>query len=163
MSLPIFLYHWLAGLLSQCQPTFLLFVKQGARVARWWEHSPPTNVAQVQILASTPYVGWVCCWFSSNVPRGFSLGTPVFPPPQKPTFPNSNSTKNQTKNHYVDVLPANRYLFIYFIHFICLAVHTKIFGECQDWQTLHSMCTLVALVLWRWEGKMESTPVNTLG
>ena len=24
-------------------------------------------------------------------------------------------------------------------------------------------CTLVALVLWRWEGKMESTPVNTLG
>ena len=47
------------------------------------------------------------------------------------------------------------YIFIYFVHFICLAVHTKIFGECQDWQTLHSMCTLVALVLWRWEGKME--------
>ena len=33
-------------------------------MARWWEHSSPTNVAQVQILASTPYVGWVCCWFS---------------------------------------------------------------------------------------------------
>ena len=26
--------------------------------------SPPTNVARVRILASTPYVGWVCCWFS---------------------------------------------------------------------------------------------------
>ena len=26
MSLPIFLYHWLAGLLLQCQPIFLLFV-----------------------------------------------------------------------------------------------------------------------------------------
>ena len=88
MSLPVFLYHWLAGLLSQCQPTFLLFVKQGAKVARWWEHSPPTNVAQVQILVSRPYVGWVCCWFSPNAPRGFSPGTPVFPPPQKPTFPN---------------------------------------------------------------------------
>ena len=36
----------------------------GARVARWWEHSPPTNVAQIPILASTPCVGWVCCWFS---------------------------------------------------------------------------------------------------
>ena len=24
----------------------------------------PTNVTQVQIPASTPYVGWVCCWFS---------------------------------------------------------------------------------------------------
>ena len=26
-----------------------------ARVAQWWEHSPPTNVARVQIPASTPY------------------------------------------------------------------------------------------------------------
>ena len=31
----------------------------------------------------------------SFAPRGFSLGTPVFPSPQKPTFPNSNSTRNQ--------------------------------------------------------------------
>ena len=36
----------------------------GARVAQWWERLPPTNVARVRILASTPYVGWVCCWFS---------------------------------------------------------------------------------------------------
>ena len=27
--------------------------------------------------------------------RGFSSGTPVFPSPQKPTFPNSNSTRHQ--------------------------------------------------------------------
>ena len=33
--------------------------------------------------------------------RGFSPGTPVFPSPQKPTFPNFNSTRNQ-----VDI-PAN--------------------------------------------------------
>ena len=33
------------------------------RVAQWWEHSPPTNVARVRTPASTPYVGWVCCWF----------------------------------------------------------------------------------------------------
>ena len=33
-------------------------------MARWWERSPPTNVARVQIPASTPNVGWVCCWFS---------------------------------------------------------------------------------------------------
>ena len=36
----------------------------GARVAQWWEHSPPTNVARVQIPALTPYVGWVRWWFS---------------------------------------------------------------------------------------------------
>ena len=28
-------------------------------------------------------------------PRGISPDTPVFPSPQKPTFPNSNSTRNQ--------------------------------------------------------------------
>ena len=27
--------------------------------------------------------------------RGFSPGTVLFPSPQKPTFPNSNSTRNQ--------------------------------------------------------------------
>ena len=31
--------------------------KWEARVAKKLEHSPPTNVARVQILASTPYVG----------------------------------------------------------------------------------------------------------
>ena len=29
----------------------------------------------------------------SFAPRGFSLATPVFPSPQKPTFPNSNSVR----------------------------------------------------------------------
>ena len=31
----------------------------------------------------------------SFAPRGFSPGTLVFPSPQKPTFPNSNSIRNQ--------------------------------------------------------------------
>ena len=31
----------------------------------------------------------------SRAPRGFSPGTLVFHSPQKPTFPNSNSTRNQ--------------------------------------------------------------------
>ena len=31
----------------------------------------------------------------SFAPRGFSPGTPVFPSLQKPTFSNSNSTRNQ--------------------------------------------------------------------
>ena len=41
-----------------------------------------------------------------------TLGTLVFPSPQRPTFPNSKSTR--TRNHFVDVLPPNHYLlFIY--------------------------------------------------
>ena len=30
----------------------------------------------------------------SFAPRGFSPGSPVFPSPQKPAFPNSNSTRS---------------------------------------------------------------------
>ena len=40
-------------------------------MAQWCERSLPINVY--------------------SAPRGLSPGTPVFPSPQKPTFPNSNS------------------------------------------------------------------------
>ena len=30
-------------------------------MVQWWEYSPPTSVARVQIPVSMPYVGWVCC------------------------------------------------------------------------------------------------------
>ena len=39
------------------------------------------SVAWVRIMASTPYVGWVCCWFS--LWELFSPGALVFPSPQK--------------------------------------------------------------------------------
>ena len=46
----------------------------------------------------------------SFAPRGFSPGSPVFPSPQKPTFPNFNSISNRVdKDHFVDVLPPNHY------------------------------------------------------
>ena len=48
-------------------------------MARWWERSPPTNVARVQIPASTPNVGWVCCWFSPLLREVF-LRVLRFPP-----------------------------------------------------------------------------------
>ena len=74
---------------------WIVVVTGGARVAQWWEHSPPTNVAQVQIPASTPYyVGWVCCWFSPLLPEVFSSSTPVFLSPQKPALRNFNSIWN---------------------------------------------------------------------
>ena len=58
----------------------------------------------------------------SLAPRGFSPGTPVFPSPQKPAFPNSNSTRNQVdEEQFVDVLPPNHYLFIHL--FIYLSIY----------------------------------------
>ena len=48
-------------------------------------------------------------------PRGFSPGAQVFPSLQKPSFSNSDSTRNQVDEEplCVDVLFLNRYLFIY--------------------------------------------------
>ena len=52
----------------------------------------------------------------SFAPRGFSLGTPVFPSPQKPTFPNSNSTRNQVDDEPLcGCATSKSLLFIYFI------------------------------------------------
>ena len=54
---------------------------------------PPTYVACVQIPASTP-CGLSLLLVLFFATRGFSLGTPVFPSPQKPTLPTSNSIWN---------------------------------------------------------------------
>ena len=50
----------------------------------------------------------------SLAPRGFSLGTPVFPSPQKPTFPNSNSTRNQVDEEPLCGCATCKSLFIFF-------------------------------------------------
>ena len=50
-------------------------------------------------LGSNPGINAICglslLLVLSFAPRGFSLGTPVFPFPRKPTFPNSNSIRSQ--------------------------------------------------------------------
>ena len=51
-------------------------------MAQWWERSLPTNVPRVQILASTPSVGWVCCWFSSLLREVFLLVLQFSPLPK---------------------------------------------------------------------------------
>ena len=48
--------------------------------------SPRTAVAQVRFVGPASHVGWVCCWFSRASSEGFSPGSPVFLPPQKPTL-----------------------------------------------------------------------------
>ena len=54
----------------------------------------------------------------SLAPRGFSPGTPVFPSPQKPTFPNSNSIRNRVdEEHFVDVLPPNHHHHHYYYYY----------------------------------------------
>ena len=66
----------------------LLGHPKGERVVQWWEHLPPTNVARVRILLSTPYVGWVCFWFSPLLREVFLciLRKPIWPPVTKSTW-----------------------------------------------------------------------------
>ena len=52
---------------------------KGGEVVKWWECSPSTNVARVQIPASTPYVVWVSCCFSP-LPREVFLRVLRFSP-----------------------------------------------------------------------------------
>ena len=49
----------------------------------------------------------------SFAPRGFSPGTPVFPSPQKPTFPNSNLTRIQVDEEPLCGCATSKSLFIY--------------------------------------------------
>ena len=64
----------------------------GARVAHWWKHSFPSNVAG--------YKSWRRCHMCSLslvlslALRGFFPEYSVFPSPQKPLLPNSNSFWN---------------------------------------------------------------------
>ena len=50
----------------------------------------------------------------SLAPRGFSPGTPVFPSPQKPTFLNSNSTRNRVDEEPLCGCATSKSLFILF-------------------------------------------------
>ena len=66
-------------------------------------------------------------WFEFDVgsvsftPRGFSPGTPVFASPQKPPFPNSNSTRNQVDEEPLSGCATSKSLFIcLFFYFIYL-------------------------------------------
>ena len=54
----------------------------------------------------------------SLAPRGFSPGTPVFSSPQKPTFSNSNSTRNQVDEEPLCGCATFKSLFILFIYYL---------------------------------------------
>ena len=56
----------------------------------------------------------------SFAPRDFSPGTPVFPSPQKPAFPNSNSTRNQVDEEPLCgcATPKSLFIYLFIIHLL---------------------------------------------
>lgn len=85
---------------------------------------------------------WVSCWFSPYSERFFS-GNSGFPAPQKSTFPNSNSTRNEVDEEsliVVDVLPLNRNLLNIYLIFKCrfvpgLMIYLLIVNSDDTWDT----------------------------
>ena len=73
---------------------------------------------------STPGVDAICglslLLVLSLAPRGFSPGTPVFSSPQKPTFPNSNSTRKQVHEEPLCGCATCKSLFIYLFIYLFL-------------------------------------------
>ena len=63
----------------------------------------------------------------SLAPRGFSPGTPVFPSSQKPTFPNSNSTRSQVDEEPLCGCATCKSLFIHFPskYYVCLGTNAN--------------------------------------
>ena len=67
----------------------------------------------------------------SSAPRGFPLSTPVYPSPQKPTFPNSNSTRNQVDEEPLwGCATSQSSLFIIYL-FIYLFITIDCFSQIQ--------------------------------
>ena len=69
-------------------------IKQEQEMVQLSARLPPLWAPRARIPELTPYVGLVCQFVLALAQRGFSPGTPVFPSPQKSTFPNVNSTRN---------------------------------------------------------------------
>ena len=68
-------------------------------------------------------------------------GTTVFPSPQKPTFPNSNSTKNQVDEEPLCGFATCKSLFIYlFIYLVELVVSCRF--TCKDTQHASATCII---------------------
>ena len=73
---------------------------------------------------STPGVNAICglslFLVLSLALRGFSPGTPVFPSSQKPTFPNSNSTRNQVDEEPLCGCATCKSLFIIYLIYLLI-------------------------------------------
>ena len=94
--------------------------KQGRRSKGWWSgesrHLPPIcglgSNSGINVI-----FGLSLLLVLSFAPRGFSPGTPVFPSPQKPEFPNSNSTRIYVDEEPLCGCTTSKSLFILFYSF----------------------------------------------
>ena len=93
----------------------------------------------------------------SFAPRRFSAATPVFSSLQKPTFANSNSTRNQVDEEPHCGCATSKSLFIYFIYwfipYLLLVCETNI----SCWCVLFLLCASPTWLHIRWWLSIDAT------
>ena len=124
-------------------------------MAQWWEHSPPNNVARVQIPASTPYVGVEFVVGSLPCSERFSLNTPAFPWLKKTTFLNSNSTRNRIDKEPLCGCATSKSLYIFIYYYIYLLLnwsrldfHRSLGHPREETDNRASLWSTVKIVSW---------------
>ena len=76
---------------------------------------------------------WVDCVVGSLLySERFFRGTPVFPSPQKPTFPNSDLTRNQVDEEPLCECATSKSLFIYFMYLFYLSPSSFVLLSSRD-------------------------------
>ena len=102
-------------------------------MAQRWEDLPPTSVARVWFPLNLPQHH---IWFSPCCVRFLSSQSPVFPSPQKPTQPNSNSIQNAQLTHLEWALVAflwcivdNQTIIYYYYYYYYYVKAPKIFDK----------------------------------
>ena len=86
--------------------------------------------------------------------RGFSPGTLVFPSPQKPTFPNSNLTRNQVDEEPLCGCATSKSLFIYLL-FILFIYMTTIGNKHPKFEWRGGGRGVDSFVLWSYHNLFE--------
>ena len=95
--------------------------------------SPPTIVAQVQILVSTPHVGWVCCWCSPLL-REVILHVLQFSPPLKNHhFQILIQPGNQVDEEPLSRCATSKLLFIYILIYWKVSMFWRLFWLIISW------------------------------
>ena len=88
----------------------------------------------------------------SLAPRGFSPGTPVFPSPQKPAFPNSNSTRNQVDEEPLCGCATCKSLSIYLFY-----LFTRRVSKIRGYFAGKSKCSMDSTSVWQKAHLSDST------
>ena len=109
-------YEGISGLLKTQRP-YIQYAFEKGLFTKETKNNPFFNN---RTLSSNTVCGLSLLLVLPLAPRGFSPSTPVFPSPQKLTFPNSNSTRNQVDEESLCGCATCKWLFI---NLFCLFIY----------------------------------------